>query len=298
MATSHKMLKVGVPVALAVGLAASAGVAYASADYAPTTLGNPAYSNHVDTRNDYGVAGIDYTAAISKQNQDTAAAAQSASAVIGTQAEGVVPILVTNDLGADVTAFAVRSVDTESFSGNLLNGTIASGGQACWWFVYDYAEVSHTNNTGKELVMPVNYTIEVTLSDGTTAQFHDLNMNGVRTLTLCHSDAYGVYFAERTTVTNHTPDPNLYYEVNLAETDMDPAEFDYHVNSAGRMDNLMYTASRGKGWELDRPSLQEITDFGIELPLYGTPEGEAFDDVYQDVRWNADGLAWRDYNND
>lgn len=283
---------VTVAAALAVSMGAGAAVA-ADTSYAPTTLGNSAYTNQVDPRNDYTVQAMRYTSSISQQNADSVAEAQGLSATIGSAAADASPIVVTNNLGKDVKEFTFRASDTPSYPSNQLSGTLADGQSANWAFAYDYGERSYTNQSGKTISMPKNYTMQATFADGTTAEFHNVNMNGVRTLALCYSADYGVYYVERTTITNHTPDPNLYYEANLASYEGGADEFDYHVNSAGRMGDLMYTASRGAAWNLAHEVSQDIPDMGIVPPLHGESEGDGITAVYESLYWNSDDLTWR-----
>lgn len=281
-----------VAAALAVSMGAGAAIA-ADTSYAPTTLGNSAYTNQVDARNDYTVQAMRYTSSISHQNADTVAEAQGLSAQIGSASGDVSPIVVTNSLGKDVKEFTFRTSDTSSYPGNQLSGTLADGQSAGWAFAYDYGERTYTNQAGKTISMPKNYLMQVTFADGTTAEFHNVNMNGVRTLNLCYSADYGVYYVERTTITNHTPDPNLYYEANLAAYEGGEDEFDYHVNSGGRMGDLMYTESRGFPWDLAHEVSQDIPDMGIVPPLHGESEGDGITAVYQDLYWNSDDSTWR-----
>lgn len=284
-------------VAVSAALVACFGVAGVSLaeGYAPTVLGNDAYTNQTDAYNDYGVAGIYATTPISEQNSDTVAEARALSIQMGSATEGGSPIIVTNSTGKSITGFAYRDNDATDYPSSILSGTLADGQSACWNFTYAYGEKSYTNEAGKTYSQPWNYTIEVAFDDGTTGEFHNLNLNGVRTINLCWSDDYGVYFAERTTITNHTPDPNLYYEANLA-AEADGEAFDFHVNSAAAMGELMHTASRSDGPVFDTGAhdpTQTIEDFGIEIPLYGYCSADFNDDVYALFQWNSDGLTWR-----
>ena len=285
---------VTVAAALAVSMGAGAAIA-ADTSYAPTTLGNSAYTNQVDARNDYTVQAVRYTSSISNQNAETVAEAQGLSAQIGSASGDVSPIVVTNSLGKDIKEFTFRTSDTSSYPGNQLSGTLSDGQSAGWAFTYDYGERSYTNSAGKTINMPENYLLQGTCADGTTAEFHNVNMNGVRTLNLCYSADYGVYYVERTTITNHTPDPNLYYEANLAAYEGGGNEFDYHVNSAGRMGEFMYTASRSDGpvWSLEHEVSQDIPDTGIVPALHGESEGDGITPSYQELYWNSDDLTWR-----
>ncbi len=283
---------------VATSMGALAGVCYADADYAPTVLGNSAYSNQVDKINDYTVHGIDYTSSIANQNADTVAQARALAVTMGTDAQTASPIVVTNSLGQDIVGLSYKAQADEKFPASLLSGTLSKGESACWFYEYDYTEQKMTNQAGVVVSMPQTYSLQATLADGTTAEFHDINMNGVRTLNLCYSDTYGVNYVERTTVTNHTPDPNLYYEVNRAAYDGDAQEFNYHVNSAGRMGDLMYTEARGDGWQVGHEPLQDIEDFGIEPPLVGYYESDFNDGVLGPLAWNGDRLTWRLFNNE
>jgi|GEM_PF-6738162 len=284
----------------AAGLSALAGVGYAAESYTPTVLGNSSYSNQTDAINDYQVQGIDYTAQIASQNSDTVAEAESLSATIGTKSDAASPIVVTNSLGKTIKAFTFRSDADTSYPANMLSASLKSGDSACWYYTYDYAEKKYTNATNITINMPENYTLQVTFDDGTTAEFHNLNMNAVRTINLCYSEDYKVYYAERTTITNHTPDPNLYYEVNLANYTGSAAEFDYHVNSGGRMGELAITAARGGGWDEGQSAAKEtIENYRLTtLPLYGQPTGDYTDGNYDYLHWNSNDLTWRKYSTD
>lgn len=284
---------VAVAATLAVSLGAGGGLCYAATSYEPTVQGNDAYDNLVDDRNGYPVEGINYTASIANQNADTVAEARALAVTIGSDVEGASPIIVTNSLGKTVKEFSFRTSGDSSYPGNQMSGTLSDGESACWNFEYGYAERDVANGSGVALSMPLNYLLQVVFEDGTTAEFHNVNMNGVRTLNLRHSDDYGVYYVERTTITNHTPDPNLYYEVNLGSYEGGADEFDYHVNSGGRMGELMYTESRGNPWNVGHDPLQAIEDYGVDLPLHGASEGEGITGSYVELFWNSDELAWR-----
>ena len=285
---------VTVAAALAVSMGAGAAVA-ADTSYAPTTLGNGAYTNQVDARNGYTVQAVRYTSSISNQNAETVAEAQGLAVQIGSASGDASPIVVTNSLGRDVKEFTFRASNEASYPGNQLSATMPDGQSAGWAFAYDYGERSYTNASGQTISMPKNYLMQVMFADGTTAEFHNVNMNGVRTLNLCYSADYGVYYVERTTITNHTPDPNLYYEANLAAYEGGADEFDYHVNSAGNMEGLMYTASRSDGaiWSLAHEVSQDIPDTGIVPTLHGESEGDDITPSYQELYWNSDDLTWR-----
>lgn len=287
---------VGVTVAAALAVTVGAGAAVAAdMGYAPTTLGNSAYTNQVDVRNDYTVQAMRYTSCISNQNADSVDNAEGLSVKLGDASGDVSPIVVTNSLGKDIKEFTFKTSDESSYPGNQLSATLADGQSAGWAFEYAYGERSYTNASGKTISMPKNYLLKATFADGTTAEFHNVNMNGVRTLNLCYSPDYSVCYVERTTITNHTPDPNLYYEANLASYEGGAKEFDYHVNSSGRMGDLMYTASRSDSatWSLSHQPSQDIPDMGIVPALHGESEGDGITDVYRDLYWNRDDLTWR-----
>ena len=236
-----------------------------------------------------------YTSCISNQNADSVDNAEGLSVKLGDASGDVSPIVVTNSLGKDIKEFTFKTSDESSYPGNQLSATLADGQSAGWAFEYAYGERSYTNASGKTISMPKNYLLKATFADGTTAEFHNVNMNGVRTLNLCYSPDYSVYYVERTTITNHTPDPNLYYEANLASYEGGAEEFDYHVNSSGRMGDLMYTASRSDSatWSLSHQPSQDIPDMGIVPALHGESEGDGITDVYRDLYWNRDDLTWR-----
>lgn len=279
--------------ALVAGL--TAGAANASdSNYVPTLLGNDSYTNQADARNDYVVEGIEYTSPISSQNADTVASAKSLGVTMGDASDAALPIVVENNLDQAVTSISWRTSSTDEFVDLKLSGTLESGAQACWYYEPAYAEQQFENELGSSYVMPQNYTLRAVLADGATAEFHDINLNGVRTVTMCYSPDYDVNYVERTTITNHTPDPNLYYEATLAGYDGDAFTLNYHVNSSASMNGRMFTASRGSAWETgEHTPTQTIEDFGIVPPLYGYFSSDFNDGFFDISRWNSDDLTWR-----
>ena len=276
----------------ALGFASSASVS----DYEPTTVGND-YPNYIDERNDIVVEGMKAVMPISQQNTENLESAKALDVKIDAETDGCTAILVTNMTGKDISEFKVKT-NSEPYSQNLLSGELAVDGQACWYFTFPgYTTHEYTNTTGVTYTVPDNYTIQVKFADGSTGEFHNLNMNGVRTVNLCWSDAYKVYFVERTTITNHTPDPNLYYEVNRDEGEEGGGDaLDFHVNSAARMGDRQITESRGGGWEMSHEPSQELDNYSLALPLYGEPSDDYTDGVYEDLYWNAEELRWRDFD--
>lgn len=286
--------------ALTAGLGAFAGTGAAWADglsYSPTTLGNDSYDNQVDPRNDIGVQGEEYTGPIHDQNADTVAEARSQSITIGTASDDASPVLLTNATGKNIKELSVRSTTESAYPSNMLSASLSNGASACWYVTYDdYGTLSYTNNNGDTYAVPARYSFEATFDDGTTAEFHEVNANGLRTLTLKYSDDYGVYYVERTTITNHTPDPSLPYEVDRAAYGND-AEYNAYANSAASTDRRAITASRGDAWILDRPDITtEMSVYAITLPLYGEPSGDYTNGVYEPLYWNSDSLEWRAFD--
>jgi hypothetical protein len=285
-------------VAAALCVCLCVGISFADEDYEPTTLGNDAYDNQVDLSNDIYVDGVDYTSQIANQNSDTVDQALAASVTIGTESDDASPILVTNETGKDITELGYTAEDGTD-TGNILSGTLADGEDACWYFTYDeYTTYEYTNTNDDTYRVPINYTIEVTFDDGTTATFHDINVTGVRSINLCYSEEHSIYFVERTTITNHTPDPNLQYEISLASEE-DTAEYDFYVNSAASTDRRQITESLGDVWMLDyTPQYTTIPLYNVKIMLYGQPEGEYTDGLYDELHWNSDDLTWRAFDFD
>ena len=286
-----------------------AGIAFADENYQPTLLGNSSYSNHVDLKNDIYVDGINYVGAMSGQNSDYLDETASLSNQIGSQAGDAYALRVINKLSANITTLEVMGDDQTSYTKLELGSSIAAGEEACWWYAQEYREYKITNQSGKEYTTPANTTFRATLDNGSTVIFHNVNMNGVLSLAFCYSDDYGVNFVERTTLTNHTPDPTVYYEYNLlrgysddTDTTYTAKEFNYHVNSAVRMGDRMFTESRGSGWEVGLPenweSVDYSPDFGVYVPLYGEPSGEYTDGTYAYLYWNPQLILWRQTNGD
>ncbi len=288
--------------ALTVGVGAFATTAFAVDEqysYEPTVQGNSAYSgNLVDEADGYGVEGNEYTNSISQQNAEEVAATKALGTTIGSASDDASPVRVTNNTGKTIKELALRTSNQTAYGLNQLSASLNQGDAACWFYAYNYQEQSYTNSTGITIQEPVNTCLKVTFSDGTTGEFHNINMNAVRTIELCYSPDYSVYYVQRTTITNHTPDPNLYYETNLASYTGGEAEFNYHVDSGGRMGALAITASRGGGWDVGHDPLQEITDYKVELPLYGTPYGSYTKGLYDALHWNSDSLTWREWGGD
>lgn len=285
-----------------------AGVAFADESYQPTTLGNSSYTNHIDLRNDIYVDGMNYVGSMSAQNSDYLDETAALSHQIGTQGENAYALRLTNKLSQGITKLEVKGCDQSAYTELALGGSFAAGEEACWWYTQEYREYNITNKAGIAYTTPVNYTFKATLADGSVAYFHDVNMNGVQSIAFRYSDAYGVYYVERMTITNHTPDPNLLYEYNLARGFADDsdetyseAEFNYHVNSAARMDNLQFTASRGAGFDNAVPKWSDVAyapDFGVYVPLYGEPSGSYTNGTYAHLYWNPQLIKWRQTNGD
>lgn len=284
------------------------GVAFADEDYQPTTLGNPDYTNYVDLRNDIYVDGMTYVGSMSAQNDDYLNETAALANQIGSQSGDAYALRFTNKLSQGITKLEVKACDESSYTSLDLSGSLAAGDSACWWYTQEYREYTVTNRVGKSYLNPVNYTFRATLADGSVAEFHNVNMSGVLSVAFCYSDDYEVDFVERTTVTNHTPDPNLVYEYNLARGFSDDTdetytfdEFNYHVNSAARMGNRQITESRGGGWDADVPEWNDVEyspDFGVYVPLYGEPSGTYTNDTYAHLYWNPQLIKWRQTNGD
>lgn len=134
----------GVTVAAALAVTVGAGAAVAAdMGYAPTTLGNSAYTNQVDVRNDCTVQAVRYTSCISNQNADSVDNAEGLSVKIGDASGDVSPIVVTNSLGKDIKELTFRTSDESSYPGNQLSATLADGQSAGWAFEYAYGERSY-----------------------------------------------------------------------------------------------------------------------------------------------------------
>ena len=300
-----------VGLSLALGLGATA-LAFAAEDYVPTTLGNPDYTNYTDLRNDIYVDGMTYVGPISAQNVDTMDAAAALTNQFGTKTDASYALTVINKLDQAITKITVRANGESTYTDLGLASPIPAGGKACWWYTQEYREYKVTNTEGVSYVSPVNYFFRVTTADGNTFEVHAVNMKGVLTLAFCWSDAYEVNFVERTTITNHTPDPTLLFEYNLARgyaADSDfvytPEEFDYHVNSAVRMESRQITESRGGGWDwqinewhAQNKDFDYSPDFGVYVPLYGEPSQAYTDGTYAHLYWNARLIQWRLTNGD
>ncbi|MBQ6585447.1 MAG: hypothetical protein IJH83_01405 [Coriobacteriales bacterium] len=301
---------VGAAISVAMIAGLGAALAYADESYKATTLGNPDYTNYVDLRNDIYVDGMNYVGSIGSQNADTVDAAAALTNQFGTQGEDAYALTVINKLDQPITKLEIKPLGQTSFTDLGLTSSIAAGDKACWWYTQEYDEVEVTNRAGKTYVMPINYTFQATLADGTVAVFHDVNMKGVLSLGFRYSADYEVFYVERTTVTNHTPDPTLYYEYNLARGFSDESdevytaeEFNYHVNSSVRLANRMFTASRSDGtiWEVAVPNWEDVDyspDFGVYVPLYGEPSQDYTDGTYEHVYWNPQLIIWRITNGD
>lgn len=282
----------------------TAGTAFADLSYTPTTLGNSSYTNQVDKLNDISVDGASYTSSISKENSETQQQASSESIQLGQATDTSTPVLVTNSLDSDITGFAVHTTATKDFGENLLSGgSIASGGTAGWNVEEGtYTESKVTDKNGVTVQVPDNYMIQATLSDGTKAVFHNVNMAGVESVELCYSKHYKVYYVRTTTLTNHTPDPDINYEVSLKKGE--EANFITHTAARYAADKEI-TASRGGGWDKQNLKLlsgkgdfSEVLDFGVYVPLYGEPSEDYTDGAYQDLYWNPDQHLWRGTNGD
>lgn len=299
--------KRGVAVATVITTAAlvgaTAGVSYADLSYTPTTLGNPDYTNYVDPLNDIQVDGINAAMSISQQNAETIAQASEASVQLGAVTDTSTPVLLTNSLGQAITSFAFHTTATDEYGENLLSGELAADEQAGWNVEEgDYTESTITNKNGVTVQIPDNYMIQVTLADGTVAEFHNVKMEGVQTVELCYSEDYKVFYVNVTRLGQHTPDPSLNYELDIAAG----KEANFIYNTAARYAaDKQITESRGGGWDEENLSLtsgstdwSHILDFGVYVPLYGEPSLDYTDGVYEDLYWNPDLHLWRGTNGD
>lgn len=280
-----------------------ADVSPATYDYEPTLLGNSSYTNQDDARNAFTVEGTGYLSAIASQNADTVAEARSQKLTIGQDGEGVSPILVMNNTGKEIVGFTYKDTNDSSYQANLLPSAFEDGAKLGWFWKTVYDEARFENSAGASYVMPVNYTFELTFSDGETAELHNVNLNGVRTLEFCYSADYDVFYLNRTTITNHTPNRSLYYEVSLREDVESGAytaeQIDQHINSSAALGTRMFTEARGQAWmHAGHGALPTFEDYGSETMLPGEPTGDFATAIYQELYWNSDNLIWRGWNND
>ena len=299
---------VGLAASTAVVVGLTAGLAFADESYKPTMLGNPDYTNYIDVRNGIYVDGMTYVGPMSAQNADMLTETAALPLQMGAQQDDAYALRVINKLDQAVTKLSLMATDEAAPVDLGLPSDLAAGDAACWWYVQEYRDQPVTNRSGMEYVTPVNYLVQATLADGSVVEFHDVNLKGVLTLALCHSDAYGIDYVERTTLTNHTPDPTLLYEYNRVRGYADdspetytPEEFSYHVNSAVRMDDRQITESRGGGWDANVPLWSEVSyapDFGVYVPLYGEPSEGYTDGTYDYLFWNPTLMTWRVSNGD
>lgn len=282
---------------------ATAGVSYADLSYAPTTLGNPDYTNYVDPLNDIQVAGIDATTSISRQNAETQQLAAEQALQLGAITDVTTPVLLTNRLDQPIPALAFHTTATGEYGENLLTGQLEAGASAGWNVDESaYSESTVTNKHGVTAQIPDNYLIQATLADGTVAEFHNVNMAGVETVDLCYSADYEVFYVTVTRINQHTPDPNINYELDVAAG----KEANFQTNSAARYAaDKEITASRGGGWDTENLKLtsggtdwSHILDFGVYVPLFGEPSLDYTDGVYEELYWNPDQHLWRGTNGD
>lgn len=272
--------------ALAVGAGAFGASAYA-ADYQPATA-DDRYDNVLDARNAIGIAGIDLACSNGQANADAVAAAVRLDA-IGQAGDKTSPIVFTNGLDQTIVSLSVRASGDADFGGNVLPGKLASGDALCWNWAYDGKLTDHENKWGQSFKMTPTYTFRATLADGSEAVFHMVNMNGVRTVDFKHSDSYGVYFVERTTVTNHTPDPNLFYEVQYAAEGADEETVNQWINGA----SYQGAADEPQAFSSPQYTGAAYDSLAASINLYGVPcENDKLYQVYEPISWNRDGLTW------
>ena len=272
--------------ALATGAGAFGASAYA-ADYQPSTA-DSRYGNVLDVRNGIGISGIDLACSNGEANARTVAAASELDA-IGTAGDQTSPIVFANGLDQAITSLSVKASGDADFGSNVLSGALQPGDSLCWNWVYDGKLTDHENKWSQSFKMTPTYTFRATLSDGTQATFHTVNMNGVRTVDFKHSDSYGVYYVERTTITNHTPDPNLYYEVQYAAEGADEETVNQWINGSA------YQGDATEDMAFSSPQYTGATydSLAASINLYGVPcENDKLYQVYEPISWNRDDLVW------
>lgn len=273
-------------VTLAASIGAFGATAYAS-DYQPATA-DSRYANVVDARNDLGVAAINLTCSNGQANAQAIAQAQGLDAIGATDADAS-PILFTNGLDKAITELSVKAPGDVDFSGNVLSQAMQPGDALCWMWKYDGALTDHVNAWGQSFKMTPTYTFKATLADGTQAVLHNVNMNGVRTLAVKHSTDYGVYFVERTTITNHTPDPNLFYEISYAEQGANEETVNQWFNGAAYQGD----ASSAPAASSPQYTGAAYDSLAARTTLCGVPsENDALRKAYEGLNWNGNGVAW------
>lgn len=112
-------------------------------------------------------------------------------AVIGTESESAVQILLTNETGADIKSFVVRSDGSDDSKENLLaEGDVFAQGETRRFF-YDVTASRTDAEDPEAKATPVEYRIVLRQNDGTKLVLHQFPMEDAKEATIKLEDKLG-----------------------------------------------------------------------------------------------------------
>lgn len=101
---------------------------------------------------------------------------------IGTESADAIKVKLTNKTGKDITGVAVKNMDSETWSDNLLTDEDAFADKEKRYLYYtpDASEENSTESEEGEILTYAGYDIQLTFADDTTMTLHALSLEDIK----------------------------------------------------------------------------------------------------------------------
>ena len=101
---------------------------------------------------------------------------------IGTESADAIKVKLTNKTGKDITGVAVKNMDSETWSDNLLTDEDAFADKEKRYLYYtpDASEKNSTESEEGEILTYAGYDIQLTFADDTTMTLHALSLEDIK----------------------------------------------------------------------------------------------------------------------
>lgn len=101
---------------------------------------------------------------------------------IGTESADAIKVKLTNKTGKDITGVAVKNMDSETWSDNLLTDEDAFADKEKRYLYYtpDASEENSTESEEGEILTYTGYDIQLTFADDTTMTLHALSLEDIK----------------------------------------------------------------------------------------------------------------------
>lgn len=110
--------------------------------------------------------------------------------VIGNESEDAYNVLITNNMGQDITGIAIKTSDKENYPANMLktDEVFKNGDKAELFYVSESTDQNETANAD-EKALNIGYNIEITLADKTVYQLNTFDFDDIKEeVELCLED--------------------------------------------------------------------------------------------------------------